>query len=198
MIPKIEFVYSWIYNEKYRTSENIQIMLKKENKKYPSSSKITGYISKVEKIWRKKEKKILAKIAKIIGFKWKEEKIKCYVIGFGISFSNPLTVRLFSNTNDFIDTLTHEMIHQIQSQNSNKYQKWRRYVDKAYKKETEVTKRHIFLHAVHKMVYLDLFDKKRLERNIKKDDIKPDYKRSWEIVNKEGYENIINKFKSLK
>jgi len=197
MIPKIEFVYSNIYNEGYRTSENIQRVLKKENKKYPSSSKIIGYISKVEKIWRKQEKKILAEIAKITGLKWKEEKIKCYVIGFGRSLSNPLTVKLFKNLNDFIDTLTHELIHQIQSQNKNKYKKWRRYLDKTYKKEVEVTKRHIFLHAVHKMAYLDLFDKKRLKRNIKRDDIKPDYKRSWEIVQKEGYENIIKKFREI-
>jgi len=197
MMPKIEFVYSNVYDDRYRSSEIIQNILKEQNKKYPSKNKITRYISRVEKIWRKQEKKILIEIAKITNLKWKEDKIKCYVIGSGRSFSDPLTLKIFDNLNDFIDTLTHEMIHQIQSQNRDKYQKWHKYVDETYKKETELTKRHIFLHAVHKKLYLNLFDKKRLKRNIKRDYTKPDYKRSWEIVEKEEHDNIIKRFDKL-
>ena len=58
-----------------------------------------------------------------------------------------------------------------------------------------MTNSHILLHAVHKEIYLRLFDEKRLKRDIKKCQKYKDYKRSWEIVEKEDYENIINEFR---
>ena len=57
------------------------------------------------------------------------------------------------------------------------------------------TKNHIFVHALHKEIYLKLFDEKRLKRDIEKCQKHEDYKRAWEIVEKEGYKNIIKEFR---
>ncbi len=197
MIPRIEFVYSWIYDELRRNDPIIAKKLKKINKEYPSPKKIKKYIEKIEKIWRNDEKIILKLISKITGLKWREKVIKCYVVGKGKCFSDPLTIRIFKNQLNFIDVLTHELIHQIQSQNANKWKKWRRHVDKKYKKEPEATKRHIFLHAVHWKLLLSLYNKKRLNKNIIFHKDTKDYKRAWEIVQKEGYQKIISKFTKI-
>jgi len=123
--------------------------------------------------------------------------VLCYLIGFGRPFSDPLTLRLYDNKKYFIDTLTHEMIHQIQIQNQVINRKWRKYIETKYKKETQTTRNHLLVHAVHYKIYLKLFDKRRLNRDIKSSDKHPEYKRSWEIVKEEGSENIINKFREL-
>ena len=117
------------------------------------------------------------------------------MIGYGKCFSDPLTVKIYKNKNDFIDTLTHELIHQLQIQNHKKMTKWWEYLNKKYENDTKLTKSHILLHSVHNEVYLKLFDKNRLKRNIRIDKEYEDYKRSWEIVLKEGYKNIINEFR---
>ncbi len=195
MNPEIEFRYSGIYDARYRNSIKIQEFLKKNKEKYPSIDTIEKYISKIKPLWKEHEKKILIGLSKITGLKWKEERIICYIIGYGRCFSDPLTVKLFKNKNDFIDTLTHELIHQIQFQNDNKLKKWWKFVYKRYRKESRLTKNHILLHAIHSRLMLDLFGEKRLKREIKNSQKFPDYKRSWDIVEKEGYENIIKEFK---
>jgi len=99
---------------------------------------------------------------------------------------------------DFIDTLTHELIHQIHIQNGKKVNELQKnYIPKKYPNESQLTSNHIFVHAIHKKIYLSLFNKTRLNRDIKRCEKSPDYKRAWEIVEKEGYENLINKFREL-
>ena len=68
------------------------------------------------------------------------------------------------------------------------------YFFRKYKNETLNTKIHIQVHAIHSHIYLKFFNKKRLERDVKLISHLKDYKRAWEIVQKEGYENIIKEF----
>jgi len=202
MIPKIEFNYSGQYNElfknylglKYKLSKNHE--LKKILDNYPTENKILSYIKMIGKYWKNEEKEILNSIEKITGLKWRED-IKVYMVGKCIPFSKPLTMCIDFSKLDFRDTLTHELIHVIQSQNKPIYKKWNDYVTKNYPKEDIITRNHIFLHAVHKNIYLSLFNKKRLMKNIQKSSHNEPYKIAWEIVEKEGCENIIKKFKEL-
>jgi len=182
MIPKIEFRYSMVYDG----------IWKFKNKPYKF---MLNYTKSIEKFWRKKEKKVLIEIQKITGLKWKEKVVRCYIITNGRCFSDPLTIIYFKDKSRFIDTLVHEMIHQIQIQGGKNFRKWLNYLYKRYPNEDRLTYAHIFLHAVHKKIYLKLFNKKRLDRDIKICNKYPGYKRAWEIVEKEGYENIIKEFR---
>ena len=66
-----------------------------------------------------------------------------------------------------------------------------------YRDESIMTKNHILLHAVHKKLYLKFFNKGRLNNDIKNCQNWEDYKRSWEIVEKTGADNMIRKFKEV-
>jgi len=145
----------------------------------------------------KKGKSILKEMSKITGLKWKEKKIICYVVGIGRSYSDPLTVRLYRNKSDFVDILTHELIHQIQMQNSSKTKNWFKYINKKYKTETSLTRKHILIHAVHWKILEKMFGKGRLKKNIKSLPKLKDYKRAWKIVEKDGADEIIKKFKKI-
>ncbi len=194
MIPKIIFKYSWIYDQNWK--EWIKIYKRKKGR-YPSTKQILNYIEKVEKLWRKDEKKILEELSKVSGLKWRSKIIYCYVVGRCIPFSDPLTLSLYDKLDYFIDVLIHELIHQLFTQRGNmdKSKKAWNYINRKYRKESHTTRIHIPLHAIHSYIYLKFFDKKRLSRDIKRISFLPDYKKSWEIVEREGYEKIIKEFK---
>ena len=195
MTPKIIFKYSWIYDQKWK--EWIKTYERKTGR-YPGTNRILNYTKKVEKLWRRDEKKILGELSEITGLKWKSEFIHCYVVGRCIPFSDPLTLPVYDKYPDyFIDTLIHELIHQLFTQEGNekKSEKARNYINRKYRKEPTKTRIHIPLHAFHSHIYLKFFNEKRLNRDIKLISHLPEYKRSWEIVQKDGYEKIMGEFK---
>lgn len=192
-VPKIIFRYSWIYDEIWKEGKK---KYRKKIQEYPSPKQILNYIEKVEKLWRSDEKKILSELSKITRLKWKSDYIYCYIVGRCRPFSDPLTIPVYKKLDYFIDVLIHELIHQlfIQDGNLEKAKKAWNYIDRKYKKESRKTKNHILLHAIHSHIYLKFFNEKRLKRDIGTISFLPDYKKSWEIVQKEGYENIIQEF----
>jgi hypothetical protein len=191
LLPKIIFKYSWIYNEHWKEVYN-------KNKEYPSEKEINSYIKKVEKLWRKDEKKILKELSVISGLRWKEKLIICYVVGKCIPFSDPLTIKTYKEypPNYFIDVLTHELIHQLftQSENMRKSKKAWDYFHRKYKNEKFNTIIHIPVHAMHSYIILKYFGEKRLKREIESLSHLPDYKKAWNIVKNEEYKNIIREF----
>lgn len=189
VIPKVEFRYSPIYDECFRKFS------KKTN--YPSKDKILKFISNIKRIWVKEENKVLNELSKVSHLKWDNKPILCYVVGRCIPFSDPLTLPVMDEYPDyFIDNLLHELIHILLTQKDNlkKSKKAWQYFNRKYKKESYTTKIHVPTHAFHKHIYLKLYNNKRLERDIKLISKLPSYKKSWDIVNKEGYKEVINNF----
>jgi len=191
MIPKIEFRYSSIYDSKYR--ENFE----KKGENYPSPEEILNYTKKINNLWNKKGKMILRNISEITKLNWKEEKIICYVIGKGKCFSDPLTIKIYPDSEEFITNLIHELIHQIQTQNNSKFKKWFEEINNLYINKSRLTKNHILLDAFLSKIIEKLYSKNKLSKIIKKDSESADYKIAWEIVQKEGVDNIIRKFRQI-
>lgn len=187
MMPKIIFKYSWIYDQKWKEWMKVY----RPDKKYPSPQKIQNYIKKVEILWLKDEKKVLAELSNVAGLKWKEKTIICYFVGNGISFSDPLTLRIYNKADYCVDILIHELIHQLFIQNeANNWNVWK-YFHKKYKADSFKTRIHIPVHAIHWHIFLKFYGEKRLKREIKLMSKYIDYKKAWDIVEKEGYQNII-------
>jgi hypothetical protein len=196
-IPRIVFKYSWIYDQKFKEWNKIYERNKKNKIKYPSPTQILKYLEEVKSIWKKYEKKILKELSRVSGLKWKEDKISCYVIGRFRPFSDPLTIPIYKKYPDyFIDVLVHELIHQLFTQKGNlrKSEKAWKYFEKRFKNESWNTRIHIPLHAIHYHIYLKFFNENKLKRDIKISKNYPEYKRSWEIVQKIGYEKILKEF----
>ena len=135
-------------------------------------------------------------LSKISGLEWKAKEIICYIIGYGRPFSDPLTVRIYKNYNDFIDTLTHELIHKLFDQEGNmkRSEKAWNYFFRKYKQEPHTTKIHIPLHAIHAELISKFYGKKDIEKRLQ---IPPhdQYRLSWKIVQEEGHQNIIREFR---
>ena len=203
MVPKIEFRWSWIYEQEMHNS-----FVKSEKDIKRRERQIKKFINNVRKEWNKKESKILKFMAKITGLNWKTKNIVCYVIWLSEKgpISDPLTIpiqlkvgkKVFKLTPQrFIDILVHELIHNLFIQNK-KVDKYFDYlIKKKYKKESMVTAIHVPVHAIHKEIYLKFFNKKRLK--IEKEICKSysDYTKAWEIVEREGSKKIIEELKNF-
>ncbi len=196
-MKKIKFVYSWIYDavyeDIYKRDGN-----EKEYGQYPEGKEIKDYIKKVEKIWSEKELKILNKYSEITGLDWSDEEIKCYVVGWAIPFSNPLTIPMYKENEEyFVTILAHELIHNLLIQNEERPKEYWDYVDEKYKDFSLGVQAHILLHAVLKKTFMDLGYDEQLQ--IHRDSLYhlDDYRKSWEIIDKEGEDEIINKMKTF-
>lgn len=194
MLPKIKFKYSWVYDEMWKEAYGI----KAEPEEYPDCKRLERYTGSVEKVWRKIEKNVLREMQRLSGLKWNGGEIICYAVTKVRPFSVPLTVPVYKDKTQFIDILVHELIHNLFGQNKGRLLKDSKFYKK-YRKYNLKTRIHILLLAIHKALYLKFFSKKRIKRDIdraeKYSKKYPQYKRAWEIVEKEGYENIIKEFR---
>lgn len=193
MTPKIIFKYSSIYDEEWKEVWN----LKHPKWEYPSPKEIKDYIKGIKPLWQKREKKVLSELSKITTLKWSSKLITCYVVGRTRPFSDPLTIPVYDkDPESFIDILTHELIHQlfIQEGSRERTKKSWEHIFEKYRSLPYNTKIHIPLHAIHAHIYEKLFTKERMDKDIEEISFLEDYRKSWEVVQKESYQNIISEF----
>lgn len=183
-LPEINFRASYVYDGH----------LKRDPKwERPAQEKFDAFFECIKSDWEKHGTEILEEISKITKLMWHEKDTTCYVT-WGINpYSDPLTLNLTSN----FHVLTHELIHRILSQRKNNpdqfHQNWESLFGKEgkYKDETQLCRVHIGVHAIHTAIYKKLFSDTELQANIKFSEPYEDYRRSWKIVARDGYENII-------
>ncbi len=187
--PKIIFRYSWIYDQIWKEG-----YLKSD---YPEMKETLKFMYRLEKIWQKYEKKILAELSKITKLSWTEKEILIYVVGRKSAFSDPLTICVKPSIDYCIDILTHELIHRITwTNNISRTKKAWDYFYKRYKNESIEIQHHIPTLAIHWKIYLNLFNQKRLDRDRKFQSKFKEYKKAWDIVEKERHQKIIKEFTS--
>jgi hypothetical protein len=185
MLPKTYFHRSYIYDSH---------LVRKPGYKMPSDKFMINRTNQLHKEWSKHEKAVMREIEKVTGLKWTESFIYFYVTAGTVPFSDPLTLNMNNSQNQLFDILVHELIHRIWvgPGNWDKIEKRWNGLMKKYKSEgSESLRAHIMVHAIHKAIFLKLFGIKALQREIKWSQKYPEYKRAWEIVERDGYENII-------
>jgi len=192
LIPKINFEFSWIYNNNWKQwikCYNIR------SDYWPSDDGIKKFIVKANNYWKRFNKQILEEASRISKLNWKEKTMKCYIVGNCIPFSNPLTMFTTSDLDNFVDVLTHELLHELLwDKNKSETRKAWDYIFKKYSKYNEHVLAHIPLYAVHEHLYLKFGWKNRLEKDQKPMPDWPNHAKAWEIVEEEGHQNIIDEF----
>jgi len=159
-------------------------------------------VAQYSKAWEPVEEKILNSMTESLGLKFRKNIIDVYIAPWFWAFSDPLVIGVEQDPDLFIDSLTHELIHCLLTDNTSVphdallFTEWQKLFGKEYSFTTTI---HIPVHAVHKAIYLDVLKApERLERDIannKKNDQK-DYVASWDYVQKHDYKEIIKQLKS--
>ena len=208
MLPKINFKYSMIYDcmlYHFSTGGYKQM----EDPFFIKRQKFcTAKIKVLEKWWSKKGKAILKEIEESTGIKWTQKEINIYFLAephkktWVGGFSDPITLFLKKRKGKFLivqdntyleTTIIHELVH-----HNFPLLKLKGYINRLQSKFKcdRLAATHILVHAVLNKIYLDLFSEKELLHDKKICKKHLSYKLAWEIVEKEGFENILKDFKN--
>lgn len=181
---KLNIQYSSIYDRRIHEWRN-------QEYKELSKEEISN-IDKLKKTWSKIESKSFKVLSKVSNLKWKKTEIDCYLARKTAPFSTPLTIPIKKDIDSLIETILHELIHNLLLQNPDKIKKSnvKKYIKK-YGKLSRTTLLHILVHAILKKALMEIFGETQTKLFIKKYDNMPDYKKAWEIVEKETSEEII-------
>lgn len=158
---------------------------------------VTGY----RRAWQKKEKNIMSGLEKITSLTFFPNVIDCYIAN-AKKFSNissPLIIGGGYKPPEFVHILTHELMHILADDNTQKYN-WHKAAEAAYPKVHKYVAHHIMTNAVFEALYTDIFHDTDIiiwaTENIHFFS-RPDLHRSaWETVEKEGYQNVLQKVRN--
>jgi hypothetical protein len=195
-IPEIKIFHAWLLDNAFK--EYIKFVKEPEKFKVIDDDQVKDKIALLTTVWKEKEKTILEGMCRVIGLEFSNNSIDVNMVGtYWKAFSTPLVVSAKYAPEDFIDVLTHELIHVILTKNTTgKFvgDIW----DKLYSEAISKSSRnHVLVHAIHKAIYLDVLNQpERLQLDINKCQKAPGYADAWNIVEKRGYKELIEEFKS--
>jgi hypothetical protein len=203
-IPKIRIMFSWLlYNE---ASKVLHQRYAKKGEKLMSYEACEDWAEKYRQEWTKYNDTILADMCQPLDLKFRQSDIEVTLAPWFKPISQPLIIGYNYGADEFVDILTHELIHVLLTDN-NKYSFWGKTFDDVlvtkWKKlfgedHDSNTLLHIPVHAVHKYIYLDvLHEESRLERDQKwyENDSSSPYFQSWRYVDGHDYKEIISQLK---
>lgn len=197
-IPEIRLQNGWLLTDAFMVYR--REIKKLKELRAPAYNKITKLVDERKKEWKREEKKILTSMQEIAGLNFYQHLIDVFfVYGWRGAFSNPMVLGIHYRGTDFVDVLTHEMLHRLITDNT-QHKNGGMWPTKVYPKVKDSnTIYHILVHAIHKEIYLNVLRQPdRLKRDIEKCQKWPSYKRAWQIVERDGHMNIINKFRKSK
>lgn len=165
----------------------------------PTEAEVKDRVKKYKEEWVKYEKKIFEGICDMLGLNFSQNIIDVHIVsGNDRQFSNPVVIKSGFEPDEFIESLSHELIHRLFSDNVQNVVAGKIFLE-MFPDENELTRNHIITHAILKFIYLDILkDKEKLEKNIARSSKSSfsEYKRAWEIVDKRGYKELIAEFKN--
>lgn len=197
-LPVIRIKDAWLLRE--NASKHLHELWGKD-KKLADDDWMEWKVGEYKKAWQPYEQKILLGMAEALGLLFRQNIIDVNIAPWFNAFSDPMVIGVMQEPDVFIDTLTHELIHRLLTDNTTiphetmLLEPWQKLFGKNHSFSTVV---HIPVHAVHKAIYLDVLkEPKRLERDIannKKYEAK-DYVAAWDYVEKHDYKDIIKELK---
>lgn len=197
-IPKILFKNGWLLSNAF--AAYMHEIEKYKDHKAPSYEEGVKIAEQRKKLWKKYEKIVVTAMQKITGLNFSRDIIDTYtVFGWKGAFSEPLVIGMYYQGEDFLDVLTHELIHVLLVDNIQKRNGgiWPKKIYPKIKDKNAIF--HILVHAIHKEIYLNVLKRPdRLEHDLKNAQNWPSYKMAWDIVERDGHMNIIEKFKKSK
>lgn len=159
----------------------------------PTNEKILEKVSLFKSAWKEKGEDALQTIIERTTLQFSKNIIDVFVVGGNPrQFSSPIVVRSELKPDVFIDTVLHELIHELFTENMDVLPTG--CFAEMFPNEDKLTQNHIMIHALLQYVYLDVFkEPERLQKNRERSQCSKytEYARAWEIVDEKGYDTCI-------
>ncbi len=198
--PKVRIKDAWLLRE--NASKHLHELWGK-GEPLADDEWIAKRVQSYQEAWKPLEDNIMTSMMDLLELEFRQNIIDVYIAPWFNAFSDPMIIGVMQEPDAFVDTLTHEIIHRLLTDNTSiPYQqdtlrpKWQKMFGKDH---TFTTLVHIPVHAVHKSIYLDTLNApERLERD--KDFYRKtkdkDYLLAWDYVEEHGYKKIIRQLKT--
>lgn len=172
----------------------------------PTFQQIENYTAELQKAWEEHAQTVLEAMVDVYGVEFKKTIIDIYVAPWNKSISNPLIINPSRPPEIQIETVVHELLHVLftdntsfsmhdKDQETKLIDEWRSLFGDELEWKTLV---HIPVHAGLKAIFLDTLNApERLERDILRHQNNPDYRKAWEYVEENDYITINNQLKEL-
>ncbi len=197
--PEIRIKNAWLLKEE--VSIHLHELWAKEGEELADYDDIDKIVAAYSKAWEPYEKRVLQGMCGLLDIEFKQNVIDVYIAPWFKGMSDPMVIGVTLKPDEFVDVLTHELLHRLLTDNTTKLSgtdydhEWRKLFNEDHSYKTLV---HIPVHAVHKAIYLDVLrDPERLKRDQAACvELKAtDYVKSWEYIEENDYKKIIAKLK---
>lgn len=167
---------------------------------------IENYTVELQNAWKEHAQTVLEAMVDLYGVEFKKNIIDVYVAPWNKSISNPLILNPSRPSKIHIETVIHELLHVLftdntsfsmhdKNQDTKLINEWRSMFGSELEWKTLV---HIPVHAGLKAIFLNTLNApERLERDILRHQNNPDYRKAWEYVEENDYVDINNQLKEL-
>jgi len=183
MIPIIDIQYSDYLDQIYKA----WIWNDPRYKKWvcPSLEYVNSKASLFSHLWNRVGHDILNGICKNTGLSFKRNYFSVYVVsGNSRSFSNPIVVKSRYSPTEFVDVVTHELIHCLFVDNT----------DSAFVRSIDDFDDHVVLYAVMESVLPGTVHKQLDAKNFPANET---YLKAMLYVKENGYKGILSKCRSI-
>lgn len=200
-IPEIRIDFSWTL---FATES--EVLAKLYGHKLRSYDEYQKYTEEFRIEWKKHESEILTYMQETLGLEFYNPIIDVSLAPCFMGGSDPLVLGFLYEPDEFVDTLTHELLHVLLTDNKVVSIKGS-YPSYDLKTEWESlfgfeddfnALVHVLVHAVHKKIYLELLkEESRLTREEDKlqKNKATSYQKAWDYVDKHGADSVIEKLK---
>lgn len=160
--------------------------------KMPENKYFIQRLKDYQDAWEPLEQPVVSSMMEVLGLSFYLPVIDATVAPMVPAFSTPLTLNYRREPDEFVDMLTHELVHILLSDNREKIS-FDELSQHNWPAEDQKTRAHILVHAVLEHVYVETLKQPyRLSRDIASNQQNPPYRRAWEIVAQQGCDTIIN------
>ncbi len=205
-LPEIRINFSrLLYNGECR---HLDLVLNNGKSMIASPEKYEARTEEYRKAWANYQTTILRGMTEVLELSFYRPVIDVTLAPYFGHKSTQLIINFGPDPDRFVDVLTHELLHVLQTDN-NKHQtlgphstvdlmaEWRR----LFGEHERVTLVHIPLHAIHKYIYLNVLKApKRLERelsSLRNFQTGGAYIQAWEYVNERDYRGIVDEIRKV-
>jgi hypothetical protein len=155
-------------------------------------------IAEYKQAWQLHEQAILSGMCELFDLRFYKSVLDVYMSPGAPTLSTPTIITLRFDADEFIDVLTHELLHVLITDNTtyDSDEKLGDVLERIYPDYSRLTRNHILVHAALKHLYLNVLkEPRRLSRDIENCKKLPDYAKAWEVVKERGYKELIEGFK---
>ena len=158
--------------------------------KEPTPEEIGKRVREFREAWKPIKEKVIRTIENCLGKEFPYSIVDVAIVSAcPRPFSNPIVIGSHMDPDEFVCRLIHELIHKTNHPGVEIYKG-------RYPEENDTVLNHIHVHALLQHIYVDILDRPdlfELNKKLSQKNSTSDYTRAWEIVEKEGYENILSR-----